>query len=224
MFEALPTSFRASPPRARIIISALLCHAVLIGGAITSTASPRVDPPKLARDTIRLDLTLVEEQRELAPSVHTEPRLPSAPSLPSPSPPATRLELPQLSLSGPVSVTSLAVSPQEPRISRKADSLPTLFRSSEVDELPRLLTNPNPEYPDELRRAGVSGSVEIEYVVGTNGLVEPRSIRVLSTDHDRFTSAVFRAFGGVRFKAARKAGQVVAVRVRQIIRFRPERP
>jgi TonB family protein len=68
----------------------------------------------------------------------------------------------------------------------------------------------------------VSGAVEVEYVVGTNGLVEPRSIQVLSTDHDRFTAAVVKALGGARFKAARRAGQTVAVRVRQIIRFRSE--
>jgi protein TonB len=94
--------------------------------------------------------------------------------------------------------------------------------SWKVDELPQLLTNPHPEYPDGLRRAGVSGAVEVEYVVGTDGLIELRSIRVLSSDHDRFTAAVLQALRDARFKAARRAGLAVAVRVRQTIRFRSE--
>ena len=56
MFEALPASLKAAPPRARAITSALLLHAVLIGLAITSTASSGVSAPHVARDTIRVDL------------------------------------------------------------------------------------------------------------------------------------------------------------------------
>jgi periplasmic protein TonB len=217
MFEALPASFRAPPPRARVITSALLCHAVLIAAAITSTASRGVSTPQLARDTIRVDLAPVAVQRERAPSVPAEPRLPAAPSVPSPSALAPKLVLPQLSVPSPVPAASVPGPFASPTSSLgMPDSAPSWFPSSEVDELPQLLTDPNPVYPDLLRRAGVSGAVEVEYVVGTNGLVESRSIRVLSTDHARFTAAVVQALSGARFKPAR----AVAVRVRQIIRFR----
>jgi protein TonB len=100
-----------------------------------------------------------------------------------------------------------------------ADSSPSWFRSSDVDELPQLLTDLHPEYPDLLRRAGVSGAVEVEYVVGINGRVDQNSLQVLATDHDRFTASVVRALRDARFKAARRAGQPVAVLVRQTIRF-----
>ena len=106
MFEALPASFRTPPPQARIITSALLCHVVLIAAAITGTASPDVTAPEVARDTIRVDLALVEEPREPAPSGLPGPRLPSAPSVPSPSPAAPSVELPQLSLRSPITGTS----------------------------------------------------------------------------------------------------------------------
>jgi TonB family protein len=222
MFEALPASFRAPPPRARVITSALLCHAVVLAGAIISTASPRVSAPGLPRDTIRLDLARVEAQRKPAPSIPAGPRLPSPPSLAEPSAAAPKLELPQLSVPHPVtaSIAGPARSSFPDLVS--PDSSPAWFSSSEVDELPQLLTDPSPEFPDALRRAGVSGAVEVEYVVGTDGLIESQSIRVLSTDDGRFTAAVLRALGDARFKAARRAGHAVAVRVRQIIRFRAE--
>jgi protein TonB len=93
-----------------------------------------------------------------------------------------------------------------------------------VDELPELLTDLRPEYPDVLRRAGVSGAVEVEYVVGNDGRFNPGSLQVLTTDHDRFTASVVQALRRARFRPARRNGQAVAVLVRQIIRFRSETP
>ncbi len=84
------------------------------------------------------------------------------------------------------------------------------------------MTHLDPEYPDVLRRAGVGGAVEVEYVVGRDGRVESRSLRVLATDHPQFTASVAGALRGARFKAARRGGQSVAVLVRQTIRFRSE--
>jgi TonB family protein len=104
------------------------------------------------------------------------------------------------------------------------DSSLSLYRSTEVDELPQLLTDLRPEYPDVLRHAGISGAVEVEYVVGKDGRIEPHSLRVLTTDHEQFTRSVVYALRPARFKAARRAGQPVAVLVRQAIRFRSETP
>ena len=91
-----------------------------------------------------------------------------------------------------------------------------------MDELPQLLKDLHPEYPDVLRRAGISGAVQVEYVVGKNGRIDSHSLQVLTTDHDQFTASVVQALRGARFKAARRAGQSVAVLVRQTIRFRSE--
>jgi hypothetical protein len=86
MFEALPASLTAAPSPARAIASALLLHAVLIGVAVTNTASPGMSAPQVARDTIRLDLGIVEERPETATPLAPVPLMPAAPSLPPKTP------------------------------------------------------------------------------------------------------------------------------------------
>ena len=226
MFEALPASFKAPAPRARVIASALLFHAVLIAAAITSTASPGASAPQVARDTIRVDLAIIQQRPNSAQPQTPELLLPSAPSVPDISAAAPKLELPQFSVAGPIPPATAVAAPSarsgtSPGI---RDSSPSLFRVSEVDELPELLGDLRPEYPDVLRRAGFSGAVEVEYVVGQNGRIDPGSLQVLTTDHDRFTASVIQALRGARFKAARRNGQPVAVLVRQTVRFRSEMP
>ena len=227
MFEALPASFRATRPCGRVITTALLVHAILIAAAVTSTASPGVRAPQVARDTIRVDLAIIQERQDMVRRPAAEPLLvPSAPSVPKISPTAPKLELTQLSFVRPHAAATPAAGPLEGLGTSlgTSDSALPLFRSSEVDELPHLLTELHPEYPAVLRRAGVSGAVEVEYVVGKDGRVDSQSLRVLTTDHERFTAAVVQALRGARFKAARRAGQAVAVLVRQTVRFRSEAP
>lgn len=226
MFEALPASFRAASPRADAITFALLFHAVLIAAAITSTASSGVSAPRVARDTIRVDLSIVPQGPNSAQPPMPELLLPPAPSLPNISATAPNFEPPQLSSVDPLPPATAVAAPSASSATSLStrDSSPSLFRSSEVDELPELLTDLRPEYPDILRRAGVSGAVEVEYVVGKDGRVDSRSLQVLTTDHDRFTASVIQALRGARFKAARRNGQPVAVLVRQTVRFRSEMP
>jgi periplasmic protein TonB len=226
MFEALPASIKAAPPRARAVTSALLLHAVLIGVAITSTASSGVSAPEVARDTIRVDLAVIEQRQGNVPPLAPAPPMPSAPNVPNFPATAPKLELPQLSFSGPISAPGPVAAPALSGLTLTGipDSTPSLYRSTEVDELPQLLTDLRPEYPEVLRHAGIGGAVELEYVVGRNGRVDSRSLRVVTADHDQFTRAVVRALRGARFKAARRAGRPVAVLVRQTIRFRSEAP
>jgi periplasmic protein TonB len=227
MFEALPASFTVAPPRARAITSALVLHAVLIGLAVSSTASSGVTAPRIARDTIRVDLAVIEQRQDNAPPpTPASPSMPSAPSVPNSPTKLPEFELPQLSFTGPVSASVSGAAPALSGLTSTAilDSSPSLYRSTEVDELPQLLTDLRPEYPDVLRHAGISGAVEVEYVVGKDGRIEPHSLRVLTTDHEQFTRSVVYALRPARFKAARRAGQPVAVLVRQAIRFRSETP
>jgi periplasmic protein TonB len=226
MFEALSPSFSAAAAsRARAIMSAVLLHAVVIGVAVTSTASSGMSAPQVARDTIRVDLAIVEERPDDPPSVPPAPPMPSAPTVPNSPAAAARVELPELDFHGPVTVVPPLPNPPATPLTQsagRADSAPSILRSSEVDELPRLLTDLHPEYPRVLRSAGVSGAVEIEYVVGKDGRVESASLHVRTTDHAQFTASVVQALRSARFKAAQRSGQPVAVLVRQTIRFRSE--
>ena len=141
MFEALPAFFRAPAPRARVIASALLLHAVLIAAAITSTASSGVGAPQVAPDTIRIDLAIIPQRPNGAQPPMPELVLPSAPSVPNISAAAPTLELPQFSVAGPVPpATAVAdLSTRSGTSLGTQGSSPSLFRASEVDELPELL-------------------------------------------------------------------------------------
>jgi protein TonB len=207
-------------------VSALLFHAVLIVAAVTGTASSGVTTPPVVRDTIPVDLAVLPQRPNSAEPEKSTLLLPSAPAMPNTSATIPKLEVPPLSVAGPVTPETTAADPSASsgRAAGTQTSLPSLLRSSEVDELPELLTDLRPEYPDALRRAGISGAVEVEYVVAQDGRFDPGSLQVLATDHDRFTASVVRALRRARFKPARRNGQVVAVLVRQTIRFRSEAP
>jgi protein TonB len=90
---------------------------------------------------------------------------------------------------------------------------------SEVDQLPELTAKLEPQYPEHLREGGVSGEVQLEYIIQSTGRVEPTSIRIIASDHQAFSQSVVEAVLQARFTPARRTGQPVAVLVRQTIRF-----
>lgn len=66
-------------------------------------------------------------------------------------------------------------------------------------------------YPTVLRDAGVSGEATLQFIVGTDGRVEPASIRVVSASHDQFGEASRRAVERFRFRPAKVNGTPVRV-------------
>ena len=71
-----------------------------------------------------------------------------------------------------------------------------------------------PQYPSELRTAGVEGQLLAQFVVDTSGLIEPGSFKASNSSDARFTDAVKAALPGFRFSPAllangRKVRQVV---------------
>ena len=90
-----------------------------------------------------------------------------------------------------------------------------------VDDPVVVLHQPVPRYPPALADAGVSGRVELEYIVDTLGRVEPGSMRTLVSPDPSLTSAAGDAVLASRFRAARLHGTVVRQLVRQALVFRP---
>ena len=66
----------------------------------------------------------------------------------------------------------------------------------------------------------MSGLVQVQYVVGADGRVDERTIRVLASSHPAFVVAALQALGDSRFKPARQGGRPTAVLVQQTFRFR----
>jgi len=76
-----------------------------------------------------------------------------------------------------------------------------------------------PVHPDILRQAGIEGRVRVAFVVDTTGVVEPTSVRVLSSSHRLFERPALAAVSRCRFSPGRAAGRVVRVRMQQAVNF-----
>ena len=56
-----------------------------------------------------------------------------------------------------------------------------------------------PRYPEALRRAGVEGDVVVKFEVDTTGVIDMRSIEVLESTHEAFTTSVRETLARLRF-------------------------
>jgi protein TonB len=77
----------------------------------------------------------------------------------------------------------------------------------------------NPRYPSMLQSAGVEGDVRAQFVVDTLGRVEAGSVKILSTSHDLFGTAVRDALMRARFTPAEAGGRKVRQLAEQVFTF-----
>ncbi|MFN8572522.1 MAG: energy transducer TonB [Gemmatimonadaceae bacterium] len=68
-------------------------------------------------------------------------------------------------------------------------------------------------YPDALRRAGVGGIVQIQFVVASSGRVEESSVYVVETPVQALGEAAKRVVARITFKPGMHNGQPVRARV-----------
>jgi TonB family protein len=179
--------------------------------------------PFISRDTVRLEIGPLPSPTR----PHTlRPRawMPAAPGAPPQLP-----ELPYMptidaaGLRHPPHFAALAgVAVAEARLTPEATVFPSDSRALspvEVDELPEIRGRLRPNYPERLRRAGITGEVKLEYVIAYTGRVDTGSVRVIATTDPAFAMSSIAAVLGTSFKPALRAGRPVAVLVRQTIRF-----
>ncbi len=190
----------------------IVVHATLIIGAvvITSTSStgpvksvvyfpvPQYVPPLPARGS-------PVPARPAQTSALAVPRMPAirVPTvMPSEIPPVDLTSVPALLDFGerrsPADASCTTPCPQ-PAVRGDAGSSPLMMNSVVMQ-----LREPAvaPRYPEALRRAGVSGTVVVKFIVDTLGRVDSESIEVLSSSHDLFTAAVRDVLFGLRFNPA----------------------
>jgi TonB family protein len=82
---------------------------------------------------------------------------------------------------------------------------------------PRLIHRVNPEYPAALRRSGVKGAVEIEALIGTDGV--PREVKVVKSDHPALSPLALNAVKRWRFRPGTLDGEPVDVIFRTTLNF-----
>lgn len=92
-----------------------------------------------------------------------------------------------------------------------------LFDVANLDQPPVLRVPVQPNYPFEMRRAGISGEVLVEYIVDSNGRVN--AAQVVRSSQREFEQPAMQAVLKWQFRPGRKGGRAVNTRVQQIITF-----
>jgi protein TonB len=203
-------------------MTAVLLHAGVVIAAIAGTTSRPTASPMI-RDTVVLDLTtpsVPRPQGEVRPPPQSPgPLLPSAPGVPPIKLEPLRLELAQPK--GSWRDLGLPIDRSWIRGAKASGpiALDTVLTVGDVDRPPEMAHEVRPLYPEALGGVGLSGAVELEYVIGISGRVDTASIMIRSSSHPLFTESAVAALGNARFRPALRHGRPVAVLVRQRIRF-----
>ena len=114
-------------------------------------------------------------------------------------------------------VRDLEAIAQAPKLAavRRAPASPTLnldagtplVNPSALDQMPRMLKESRPVYPLEMRNAGVSGQVVVDFIVGKDGQVY--NAFALSSSDKAFEEAAVSAVSQWTFSSGQKNGQSV---------------
>lgn len=92
-----------------------------------------------------------------------------------------------------------------------------IFSSADLDQMPRAVFQPPPDYPAELRRKRVEGTVYVVFVVDKNGRVMNPTVQ--SSTHPALEQAALQAVRRWRFEPGRRRGQPVQFKMRVPITF-----
>jgi protein TonB len=82
-----------------------------------------------------------------------------------------------------------------------------VFDLSKLDQQPVAQFQARPQYPFEMRRAGIAGEVVVDFIVDNNGTVQ-NAFAVRSSQRE-FEAAAIQAVSKWKFKPGRKGGRAV---------------
>jgi protein TonB len=86
-----------------------------------------------------------------------------------------------------------------------------IFDISQLDQIPVARVQQQPIYPYEMRRAGITGEVNIGFIVDANGDV--RDPYVINSTHREFEVPAVQAVGKWKFRPGRRGGRAVNTRM-----------
>lgn len=92
-----------------------------------------------------------------------------------------------------------------------------VFDISKLDQIPQPRFRTPPQYPFEMRRAGIAGEVLVEFLVDTEGDVQ--NAFSAKSSQKEFESAAVQAVSKWKFRPGRKNGQNVVTRMQVPIVF-----
>ena len=86
-----------------------------------------------------------------------------------------------------------------------------------LDQQPQARVRTPPQYPFEMRRAGITGSAVVEFIIDANGDVR-NAFAVRSTQRE-FENPAIQAVSKWKFRPGKKGGRAVPSRAQQLIEF-----
>ena len=108
----------------------------------------------------------------------------------------------------------------------RAQASDQVYAGEDVDTPPRL-ANPAKtarlvadSYPANLKRIGVAGQAQVQFVVDVSGKVEPGSVEVVLASTPAFASAAKNVVAKIEFPPGKSKGQVVRTRVLLPIQYK----
>lgn len=92
-----------------------------------------------------------------------------------------------------------------------------IFDISKLDQIPAVVVQEKPVYPFEMRRAGISGTVTVDFIVDSEGNV--RQAEAISSSQTEFEKAAVTAVSKWRFRPGKKSGHAVNTHMQVPIAF-----
>lgn len=99
----------------------------------------------------------------------------------------------------------------------QSGSFDEIFSLADLDQKPRVVYQPAPQYPPELRRKKVEGTVYIIFVVNAQGRV--MNPKVQKSTHPAFEGPALKAVRRWKFEPGKRGGKAVQFRMRVPITF-----
>lgn len=97
------------------------------------------------------------------------------------------------------------------------DNMDAIFSLSDLDQKPRVMYQPAPQYPAALRSKKLKGTVTIIFVVDKRGRVQ--NPKVQKTTHPGFNQNALKSVRQWKFEPAKKGGKAVSFRYRVPLTF-----
>jgi protein TonB len=206
------------------IVASLAFHGIILG-AFNRKAEAPPPPPKTEEELVQFEMPPLEEEveekvEELVDETPVE-NIMAPPSL---------VDLPSIV---PVDAFTQPIQPPPPpgfQANKGAINIPVtkpganfgkgisnLFNIGDLDQQPVARVRQAPTYPYDMRRAGINGTVVIEFIINTEGDVIQTN--VVRSSHREFEMPAIQAVTKWKFKPGRKGGRVVNVRASQLLEF-----
>ncbi len=204
--------------------------ALLIGGALTLAlflVLPMLENIGRQESKDDLRLTTVDAVEQPPPPAVAEEKKPEPPPEEAPPPElteqATPLDLSQLELAlnpglgdGAAGDFAVKLSTADGAAGMR-NSSDDIFSMAELDQAPRVMFQPAPQYPPELKKKKIQGTVYVLFIVDQEGRV--REPKIQKTDNTAFDVPAMNAVKKWRFEPGKVGGKAVQFRMRVPLTF-----